>query len=128
MILAPEDRHLSKTIRDLAESNLIVGAERVMFIGKRGEVQDVWYPNQSTVSLLSRRRALLEADDLGAIAHLGLVQGEVAQISLIEVYDDQYVPTVHALLAWTKKHPQWITVPQEAQDRWHDMWKEEEET
>ena len=69
---APRDRHLANAVRDLAWGNFSAKTQRVMFLGPRGEVRDVLYPNQDGhASILAKRADLMKSGELSAVVYLG---------------------------------------------------------
>lgn len=120
----PGNNRLTRTVRRLAEDNHTLNAERMIFLGPHGEMRDVIYPDRmDDISLRDRRAEMLRTGEVAALAHLGASSiPSIMQFHMIEIYTAG-VPILHSLVTWPHEY-RWIAVPQDASNRWLEMWRE----
>jgi hypothetical protein len=119
MRYAPSDRRLARVVQDLAWGNFSGGSERVMFLGPRGEVREVFYPNGDDISsLLTKRADLLGSQELSAVVYLGvsILEG-LAQMSVVEFFDSDGQRTAHVITTFPETY-RWEPLAHEGVDQW----------
>lgn len=117
---APRDRKLARIARDLAWGNwgTTTKGERVMLLGPRGEVRDVFTQRDMT-SLLAKRQALIDSSELSAAVYLGVLQiDDLINLSFVEFFDDQGDRAVHMLLIQPTAEHHWMSLSMDRFDQW----------
>jgi hypothetical protein len=124
MSIAPEDQQLREAINQIVYAQYRYGEERILFLGPRGELRDVLYPSEGSSALHAKRVELLSRGELGAVVHLSIADYHGrGRLTMVEVIGDD---EIHTLASWPSEG-QWIGPRPDAQERWHELWGEEED-
>lgn len=125
MSVAPANVKLRRAIHDVVHAEYILGKERVILLSHQGEVLDVLYLSQGEDILRRRRAEMLSTHDLAAVVHMSAAKsGRYIQVHVIEVFDDEGVPTRYAMTSTPDQH-MWLAPADRHLGHWREVWGEE---
>lgn len=116
MTKAPRNRKLVKTVKELVFRNRIAEVPRVMLVGPRGEIREVFEP-EDWADFILRRSILLVTHELSAVIYLSVATlDDFLQISIIE-FLDRDPRTAHLLLTQSSGQS-WLEFSEEEFNKW----------